>query len=95
MKELDQTTRERIEKEAEEHASTWKGNYYSPAKLAYIAGATLWAEQFIELQQEVKKYVFWHDKFFNDTIVGQPPSLQPLRDLISELKDKSESRIES
>lgn len=35
---------------------------------------------------EVRKYVFWHDKFFNDTIVGQPPSLQPLRDLI---KDKS------
>lgn len=33
---------------------------------------------------EVREYVFWHDKFFNDTIVGQPPSLQPLRDLIKD-----------
>lgn len=40
----------------------------------------------IELQDEVKKYVFWHDKFFNDVKVGQPPSLQPLRNLIKKFE---------
>lgn len=72
----------RIKKEAETFANEYPPESVDGVYDGYVAGATAEHERLIELRFEVAKYIFAWDLFFGSPKVGQPPSLEHLRELL-------------